>query len=103
MLPAPGPLAALPALPGLFILPALPPLSALIPPAPPPPAASIPRRAVLRLMRLGLLLVLSRSGVGFHDSRALVRKQPDFDLGSFTSETQDSGTARVNDGYFYVF
>ena len=102
-LPAPGTLAALPALPALLILPALSALSTLFPPAPPSPSSSIPRRAVSRLLRLGLLFVLSRAGVVVHGFRALVRKQTDFDLGRFTPETQDSGTAGVNDGYFYVF
>ena len=102
-LPAPGPLAALPALPALLILPALPALAALFPPASPSPSSPISRRAVSRLLRLRLRFVLFRAGVAFHGFCALVRKQPDLDLGRLTPETQDSGTAGVNDGYFYVF
>ena len=102
-LPAPGHLVALPNLPALLILPALAALSALVPPAPPPSTAPAPRRAVSQLLRLRLLFVFIRAGVLNGDLRALVRNQPDFDLGRFTPEPQDAGTAGVNDGYFYVF
>lgn len=102
-LSAPVPLATFPTLPALLILAALPTLSALVSPAPPSSPAPVPGRTVSRLLRLGLLLVLFRAGVVFYDFRALVPKHPDFDLGRFTPETQDSGTAGVNDGYFYVF
>ena len=96
----------LPSLSALFLLFTLLPRSALFLPASPPSSAAGSLRAVPILTRLRIILFRFRACVvvvvvsGYH---AFARQQPDFDLGRFTTETQNPGAAGINDGYFYVF
>ena len=93
LLPAPVPLAALPA------------LAALVPSAPAASSAAAPLLAVSLLLRLGLGLPITFLcvRVAVYGNHPLARQQPHFDFGGLTAESKDPGTAGINDGNFYVF
>ena len=87
------PVVALASTVSLTALPALAasiPLFPLLSPASPPSTAPVPWRTFSRLLRLRLRIIPFSGGVVGYGYRAFIRQQPDFDLGRFAAESQDS-------------